>query len=332
VHRNKFIAAALTAVLTLGASSASLDAANAAIKEDPTPWALRTPKLGEDTNLPAALLHSVTNPARVPVGANNWSCRPSAAHPEPVILVHGTWVNQYSSWAGLSPILQAQGYCVFVFNYGATMPAAAVGLLATADMVQSSYEVAAFVRQVRQVTGAAHVALVGYSQGGSQARYYANLNAPTGEVTKVIGIAPSNHATTLSGIVTLGNVLGLTGLGFSVLGLVGMPGAAQQAQPKAPFYVNLNGNGETVAGVTYTNIITKYDEVVTPYTQGKIKAGKGATVNNITLQDVCKVDLSEHVSAPYSKNVAQLVLNALDPAHPHKVQCYAQAPIVGGTL
>ncbi|MDR3202298.1 MAG: alpha/beta fold hydrolase [Bifidobacteriaceae bacterium] len=332
MSRNKFIAAALAAVLALGAASAAATAASAAPKEDPKPWALRSPKPGEDTNLPAALLGSVANPYRVPVGANNWSCRPSAAHPEPVILIHGTWVNQYSSWAGLSPILQAQGYCVFVFNYGATMPAAALGLLATGDMVQSASEVAAFVQVVRQATGAEHVALIGYSQGGSQARYYANLNAPAGEVTKVIGIAPSNHPTTLSGIVTLGNVLGLTNLGFAILTLVGMPGAAQQAQANSPFYVNLNGRGETVPGVAYTNIVTKYDEVVTPYTQGKIKAGKGATVNNIVLQDACKLDLSEHVSAPYSKNVAQLVLNALDPDHPHKIKCYAQAPIIGSTL
>ena len=319
------IAAIAVAVATLLGSAGQANAATV----NPTPWALRTPGLFEDANSPSAALTAFFFPAKDPLGANNWACKPSAAHPEPVVLVHGTWSTAYGDWAGLSPILAAQGYCVFAVNYGNTGYRTMNG---TADLVAAAGEVAAFVKRVVASTGAKHVALIGHSQGGAQARYVANLLLPAGLVTKVIAITATNHQTTLSGLTNLGNALGLTTFGLSVLNAIKMPGAAQQAVGAyAPFYTNLNGSGETRPGIAYTNIATKYDEVVSPYTQAFLTAGPGATVDNITLQNVCAIDLSEHVSASYSKNVAQIVLNKLDPDHPHAIKCYAQAPITGST-
>ena len=325
--RNKALKAAIillvAAVMTIGSTAT----AHAAII-NPLPWNLRTPALTENSNFMSALPVSLLNPSKDPIGSNDWKCKPTSAHPEPVVLVHGTWENAYNNWNGLSPILKAQGYCVFAVNYGNT---GYPGLNATGDMVASAQQIADFVTTVASVTKAKHVALIGHSQGGAQVRYVANLLTPKGLVDKVISLAPTNHPTTLSGIVTLGNLLDLTQLGFSVLDAIGMPGAAQQADYTAPFYLNVNGNGETVAGIDYTVIGTKYDEVVTPYTQGFITPGRGASVDNITIQDVCPLDLSEHLSLSYSRNVAQVILNKLDPAHPHRVFCYAQLPLVGGT-
>src|SRR5580700_7308411 len=63
----------------------------------------------------AAAESSLANP---PAGANNWSCKPSAAHPYPVVLVHGLGATMGENWGYLSPLLAARGYCVFALTYG----------------------------------------------------------------------------------------------------------------------------------------------------------------------------------------------------------------------
>ena len=38
-------------------------------------------------------------------GTNDWSCKPTAAHPEPVVLVHGTFGNKSTNWQTYGPLL-----------------------------------------------------------------------------------------------------------------------------------------------------------------------------------------------------------------------------------
>lgn len=56
-----------------------------------------------------------------PPGANV-QCTPSAAHPYPVVLVKGTFASMYNSFGAISPDLVNNGYCVYAFNYGQTIP------------------------------------------------------------------------------------------------------------------------------------------------------------------------------------------------------------------
>jgi hypothetical protein len=87
--------------------------------------------------------------------------------------------------------------------------------------------------------------------------------------------------------------------------------------------LNSGPGGAAVAGVQYTTIPTRYDELVVPYTSGILTA---PNVTNHVLQDVCPNDISEHALEAVDPVVAQIVLDALDPAHAKPVSCAGLPP------
>lgn len=279
---------------------------------------------------PAAFLGGLVHPEASPSGANDWSCRPTREHPRPVVLVHATWTNASSDWSMLAPWLKRQGYCVFAPNYGG---APGSPFKASGPIPDSARQIARYVDRVLKATGARQVDLVGHSQGGGPTpRWYLRFEGGTdpahpkrNKVHSLIGLAPSNHGVTASGLGTLTTELGLNP---TVSAVVGQAYADQMVGSE----VNrkLDRGGDTQRGVDYTVIATRFDEVATPYQNQFLTAGPGATVRNILIQDVCPADLSEHVSLSYDTNAAQLVSNALDPAHARPVRCGVSLPVLGG--
>jgi triacylglycerol esterase/lipase EstA (alpha/beta hydrolase family) len=269
-----------------------------------------------------ALGYSHASPTATPPGANNFSCKPSAAHPRPVILVHGTFADMSDSWQALSPLLANDGYCVFALNYGSYDGSGAVGVYATGDIAQSAAELSTFVDRVLAATGASKVDLVGHSQGGMMPRYYLKFLGGAAKVNTLVGLAPSNHGTTLEGLFTLAGYFP----GASALTGTVCP-ACEQQDAGSPFLTSLNAGGDTVPGVNYTVIESANDEVVTPYTSAFLS---GPNVTNILLQQQCALDQGEHLSMPYDHIVDADVLSALDPAHPVRLACTPVLPVVGG--
>jgi hypothetical protein len=90
-------------------------------------------------------------PGVPPPGANDFACR-SAAHPVPVILVHGTFGDMTVSWNLFSPALKIAGYCVFALD---------LVRRGMAPVDRSADKLAAFIDEVLIRTGAAQVSLVG---------------------------------------------------------------------------------------------------------------------------------------------------------------------------
>jgi triacylglycerol esterase/lipase EstA (alpha/beta hydrolase family) len=276
---------------------------------------------------------AVLSPNSSPAGSNDWSCKPSAAHPRPVILVNGTFATMGENWAVLSPLLKNNGYCVYAFNYGATIATtltwghiSSVGPIAT-----SAGQLSTFVNKVLASTGKSKVDLVGHSQGGMMPNYYLKFLGGAAKVDHLVGLAPSNHGTTLSGIVNFEVALGaaLPGLVpfINTALLVGGLQALADQEVGSSFMKKMATKPDTVAGVTYTVIATKYDEVVTPYTSQFLS---GSNVTNITLQDQCSLDHSEHVSIAFDHIALRDVLNALDPAHAVAPVCSTVLPLIGG--
>ena len=248
---------------------------------------------------------------------NNYSCKPSAAHPRPVVLVHGTFANSVDNWLGLAPYLVNRGYCVFSLDYGQLPDVPLIHGLGPIDV--SAGQLATYVDKVLAATGAAKADIVGHSQGGMMPRYYLKFLGGAAKVNALVGIAPDNHGTTL---------LGLTRLlpyfpGAADLLTENTPALADQVAGSA-FLTKLNAGGDTVPGVRYTVIATRYDEVVTPYRSQFLS---GPDVRNVLLQDLCPVDLSEHAAIGLFDRIAfHEVANSLDPGRATPTTC---ASVVG---
>lgn len=221
-----------------------------------------------------------------PKGANDWSCKPDSAHPQPVVLVNGTFKLMVENWAKLSPKLKEEGYCVFAFNYGK---------METAPIPQGAAELKDFVEAVRGATGAEKVDIVGHSQGGMLPRYYVKFLGGADKVDDLVGIVPSNHGTK--------NPLAIPA------GWTFCPSCVDQ-QVGSDLLKKLNEGDETPAGPDYTVVTTRYDEVVIPYTSALL-TGPAERLTNVVLQDKCPLDLYMHDQATKDPVVAQWVLNAL---------------------
>ena len=61
--------------------------------------------------------------------------------------------------------------------------------------------------------------------------------------------------------------------------------------------------------MSYTNVVTRYDEVVIPYTSGYLAPDPAVT--NVTLQDKCPTDTTEHLRIIYDSVALQIAMNAL---------------------
>jgi triacylglycerol lipase len=278
------------------------------------------------TFLTAALL-AAPNADADPPGANDWSCRPSAAHPEPVVLVHGLGGNKNTNWQTFAPLLADNGYCVFALTYGvppgATLPLNQLGGFTT--MESSARQLAAFVDRVRAATHANKVDILGHSEGTVVPDYYAKFLGGAAKIAKYVSLAPIWHGTNPAGLATLDQLARIYGLSPVVDGAFNAYFASgPELLAGSPFIAHLRSGGTpAVPGIAYTNIVTKYDELVVPYTSG-IQAG----MHNITVQDQCGLDLSDHLEIAADPIAAADVLNALDPAHPRVVPCRLVLPFV----
>lgn len=276
----------------------------------------------------AGIPDELRNPGGSLPGSNDFGCRPTKEHPNPVILAHGTGGSQQTNWGAYVPLLKNEGYCVFALTYGApelSWPMTAVGGMGS--MADSAAEFGDFVTRVLAATGAEQVDVVGHSQGTVVPAYYAKVLGGAANIGTQVGIAPVWGGTRVAGNDVLMEFSRSLGIRAEDLPLCQ---ACGELDPNSAFLQRIREGGFYLPDIEYTNIATRYDEAVVPYTQGLPPGGDN--VRNIVVQDGCEVDYTEHAGIAGSRRAATFVLNALDPDNPRPVPCERAAPFSGSAF
>ncbi|SIS17527.1 esterase/lipase family protein [Williamsia sterculiae] len=259
-------------------------------------------------------------------GTNDDRCRPGRDHPNPVVLVHGTGGNRQTNWATMAAVLHRAGYCVYALTYGtlpgSTFPVSALGGLTR--MEGSAAQLRDVVGHVLRVTGARRVDLVGHSEGTLMPTWWLRYLGGAGQVDRYVSLAPYWKGQDSSACNRAVDVI--RAFGGDPERLWPYP-ECNQEQYGSSFMRAINAGGSPyVPGITYTNVMTRDDGIVEPWTDGYVP---GPTTTNVVVQDSCRIDRSDHLSIVSSPRTAQIVLNALDPDHRRPVPCLPVAPGLG---
>jgi triacylglycerol esterase/lipase EstA (alpha/beta hydrolase family) len=199
----------------------------------------------------------------------------TTAKREPILLVPGTGLNPKSNfkWNYIRAFDRAkQPWC------SVTLPRNAM-----ADIQVAGEYVVHAIRHMNKVSGR-QVDVLGFSQGGMVPRWALRFWPDTRTlVDDVVGLAPSNHGTVDAEVC-----------------LAACPDAFWQQRATSPFIKALNSGAETFAGIDYTVVYTRLDEVVMPNANAltgssSLRTGDGARAN-IATQDICALSIADHMA------------------------------------
>jgi len=227
--------------------------------------------------------------------ASSLQCHGNLADgPTPVLLVHGTGSNPEHNFGwNWEPALDALGtsWCAVALPGN--------GLL---DVQDAGEYVVNAIRTMYQQAGR-RISIIGHSQGGMLPRWALRFWPDTRSMIEDdIGFAASNHGTT----------------GAEVVCQAPCAAADWQQSDKSQFTAALNSYQETFPGISYTEVYSHLDEIVTPNSDDTGSSsihGGGGEITNVAIQDVCPADLSEHLAIGTQDLVAyDLAIDAL--THP----------------
>ena len=234
-------------------------------------WALLAPTASADFAPVDSPAPGLSVPERRLAAAVGCSGGVERAPRAPVLLVHGTSLTREENWsASYGPALSSLG-----------IPWCAVALpdRATGDIQTHAEYVVHAIRQMRRRAGR-RIAIVGASQGGMLPRWAFRFWPDTrAMVDDVVALAPPNHGTSRGHLPCRSTC---------------RPAHWQQLSGSR-FIRALNSSKETFQGISYTNVYTRLDEVVTPPESAELHTGDGR-ITNVAVQEICPVDLADHVT------------------------------------
>jgi triacylglycerol esterase/lipase EstA (alpha/beta hydrolase family) len=255
--------------------------------------------------------------AALPPSVNNWACQPTEARPHPVVLLHGLGASADANWGYVGPRLAADGYCTFALTYGPIAPGAFLGG-GFGKVAESAQQIAAFIVQVLEATGASEVDLVGHSEGGFMTLYVPKTQALGASVAHVVALAPPSTARpTASGVLTIFQSGPLQAAAAAFVRQFGCF-ACDDLGVTGGGISELNDGPITVPGVDYTIIASRFDVLVTPMETSFVRE---EGVHNVVVQDQCPFDFVGHGGLAFDPGVYDMITNALSPEAARPVRC-----------
>ncbi|MCZ4076424.1 lipase [Rhodococcus sp. H36-A4] len=259
--------------------------------------AVAAPAAAQPTAVPGGFFAGygaeAANPGGDPPGVNDWDCRLPPEHPRPVVLLHGTAANAQINWNAMAPALKSEGYCLFAPTFG-VLPTATSWPMNVIGGLGSMYDSAALVREfvekILAATGSNEVDIVAHSEGTLVGGYYVKFLGGADVVDKYVALTPpwkGNEAYGAGVALDLASQLGVEETMSNIWDPIA-PALLQMAKG-SDFMNEMTESGPYAPGVTYTNVMTRYDELVMPYTAGYVEA---PNATNIVMQDSCEQDFS----------------------------------------
>ncbi|KAI1089129.1 alpha/beta-hydrolase [Rostrohypoxylon terebratum] len=239
--------------------------------------------------------------------ANDFSCK---SERNPVVMLHGLSANRNVDLNMLQYELNRRGYCTFSQTYGSWPLVPWIGGLRT--MSDSAKDIADFVKEVKDKTGASKVDIVGHSEGGVQSIYVPMTQPGVSEIVEhIVALGPAIHGAKYYGFTDLwyigGNIT--RALAKVVQDALGCPACDDMMTGGAVYKDFLNNTGHIAQpGNKITIIMSKSDTLVAPDVSEVNEAG----VNNVFVQDTCPNDTVGHAGLMWDKSVWRLIVNALE--------------------
>lgn len=217
----------------------------------------------------------------------------------PVLLIHGTALDVANNfaWNWIPALNQTETpFC--------TIELVSNGM---GDAQESAERVVLALKEMKRI-GGQEVDIMGYSQGGMIPRFAIKYFPEVIDwIDDLVAISPSNHGSS--------DADGMCQFSSCAASL-------WQQTSTSNFLAALNAEGlESVAGVDYTVIYTRYDQVVTPNFDSPLGTASspiqngGENVINIEMQSVCPSNVSDHLASGTVDGLAYaLAIDAFDNA------------------
>lgn len=207
-----------------------------------------------------------------------------------MILLHGTRADMTINWQYMSPRLAAAGWCVWALDFEdrGQVPAE-----------QSADRLAAAARAIRDLTGADRVSLVGHSLGGIIGRQFIRHQGGALAVDDIVSFGTPQYG--YRSDPPFDEVDAAFNTGCPV---------CDQLQQGSAFLERLNAGDPTPAPVSYTQLISRNDEVATPIVNQELPASERSV--NVYLEDACPEHPYEHLTMAGDPLVLDWIINALE--------------------